>query len=338
MCSPRLRRINGAGEQHAEDPAAVEPSAEYVAVTRLEIGTDRVSPTVSIVIPAHNAEDTIGRAVGSAVAQVGVDREVIVVDDGSSDRTAEVLADFLSTVAVRVIFHETNRGGSAARNTGAAHAAGSWLAFLDADDEWEPERLLHAFGEVQASGCEFAIGSFEWSRPESEGDWRCTPRLPPDVTDADLLSAPPLGAGSTLIVRASLFRDVGGFDTTMPRHQDWDLVIRLSERTRGHVVSDPLVRVHRTGRPAYRAVVLAKRQFLRKHASAIDRLTVSERRRVRAEHELDLARYASYERMWSRMVGRLGRVLWWWPPCLIRWAAARGGGRRVRRRATRTSP
>ena len=296
----------------------------------MESECDEEPPAVSVVIPAYSAESTIGRALESAVAQDWRDVEVIVVDDASVDRTVQVTAGYVSSDGVRVIRHETNRGGSAARNSGAAEADGRWLAFLDADDAWLPQRLKLALQDLEASGCEFAIGSFEWFRPERDGSQRCAPLLPPQTTQAELLSFPPLGAGSTLIVRKSLFEDVGGFDTSLPRHQDWDLVVRLCERTQGLVLPGFLAIVHRTGRPRYRAVLLAKRRFLRKHALAVSRLSWSERRRVRAEHELDLARYASYERMWSRVVLHLGRVLWLWPPCLIRLLASRRSGRRVR--------
>lgn len=91
------------------------------------------SMTVSVVIPAYNAEHTVARAVASVLAQTRPADEIIVVDDGSSDRTAEVVQSFGDQV--RLICRQ-NGGASEARNTGVLQASSQWIAFLDADDEW----------------------------------------------------------------------------------------------------------------------------------------------------------------------------------------------------------
>ena len=108
------------------------------------------SPTVSIVIAAHDAEDTIERSVRSVLAQTHTELEVVVVDDGSTDRTSRVvsdLADRLGDDRLITVRSEDNRGPSAARNRGLESASGQWIGFLDADDEFAPqyvERMLAA--------------------------------------------------------------------------------------------------------------------------------------------------------------------------------------------------
>src|SRR6476469_10004419 len=102
----------------------------------------RVGPLVSVVIPAYNAERFLGEAIESVLAQGYAHFELIVVDDGSSDRTAEVARSFGDRV--RTIEQE-NSGVSAARNAGTRAAGGELLAFLDADDRWSPgwlERMV----------------------------------------------------------------------------------------------------------------------------------------------------------------------------------------------------
>jgi glycosyltransferase involved in cell wall biosynthesis len=98
------------------------------------------SPVLSVVIPAFNREGLVLRAVRSVLADPSPDIEVVVVDDGSSDRTAEVVAG-VSDPRLRLIRHPQNRGRCPARNTGAMAAEGEWLVFLDSDDELVPGGL-----------------------------------------------------------------------------------------------------------------------------------------------------------------------------------------------------
>ena len=99
-----------------------------------------ISPRVSVIIPTYNRAHLIGRAIQSVLAQTYQDFEVIVVDDGSTDNTEEVVLNFGSE-KMRYIRHGTNRGVAAARNTGIRNARGEYIAFQDSDDEWYPNRL-----------------------------------------------------------------------------------------------------------------------------------------------------------------------------------------------------
>jgi len=96
------------------------------------------TPVVSVVIPAYNAAWCVGQAIDSALAQSFVDREIIVVDDGSTDDTPRVLAGYGSRIR---IVSKPNGGLSSARNAGVAAAQGEFVAFLDADDRWLPAKL-----------------------------------------------------------------------------------------------------------------------------------------------------------------------------------------------------
>ncbi|MFZ9011987.1 MAG: glycosyltransferase family 2 protein, partial [Anaerohalosphaeraceae bacterium] len=93
---------------------------------------------ISVVIPAYNAEKHIGRAIDSVLAQTRPADEVIVIDDGSSDATAEVVRSYGDKI---MFIHQENAGASVARNTGIKAATSDWIAFLDADDEWLPNKL-----------------------------------------------------------------------------------------------------------------------------------------------------------------------------------------------------
>src|SRR5215831_13870333 len=92
-------------------------------------------PFFSVIIPTYNRATCVGRAIESVLRQTFQDYELIVVDDGSTDKTAEVVRQY----GERIVFvSQPNRGVSAARNAGVSRAAGDWVAFLDSDDEWLP--------------------------------------------------------------------------------------------------------------------------------------------------------------------------------------------------------
>ncbi|MFC6990634.1 glycosyltransferase family 2 protein [Haladaptatus sp. GCM10025707] len=94
-------------------------------------------PTVSVVIPTYNRSEEVTHAIDSVLAQTYDDFELLVVDDGSTDDTEEVVTSY-DDDRVKFIEHEENQGAPAARNTGIEHAEGEYVAFLDSDDEWLP--------------------------------------------------------------------------------------------------------------------------------------------------------------------------------------------------------
>src|SRR6185437_6540351 len=96
--------------------------------------------TISVIIPLYNRREEIGRAIASALRQSRAPHEVVVVDDASRDGSADAVAA-LGDTRIRLLRHEQNRGAAAARNTGIEAATGEWIALLDSDDEWEPEKL-----------------------------------------------------------------------------------------------------------------------------------------------------------------------------------------------------
>ena len=117
-------------------------------------------PRFSVIIPVHNSSATLARAVESVLAQTWSPYEIIVVDDGSTDHSLEIARGF--GASVRVIT-QANTGVSAARNRGARTATGDWLAFLDADDWYYPERLRwHGRWIARDSGLDFLTGDYDY--------------------------------------------------------------------------------------------------------------------------------------------------------------------------------
>ena len=113
------------------------------------------SPTLSVIVPCFNARQTIAAAVQSVLNQTYGGFEVILVDDGSTDNTADLIRTLCSTDArIRAIYHGANRGPSAARNAAISEAKGEWILLLDADDLYEPHRVEALLNLAQSTGAE----------------------------------------------------------------------------------------------------------------------------------------------------------------------------------------
>ncbi|MBH1986337.1 MAG: glycosyltransferase family 2 protein [Burkholderiales bacterium] len=184
-------------------------------------------PVVSVIIPAYNAEAFIGETLTSVIAQTLHDIEVIVVDDGSRDGTAKVVQSFPS---VRYI-HKANGGVSAARNHGVAHAQGEFIAFLDSDDIWHPDKLrqqVQAMREHPDSDlCRTRLSIKPADLPgivsgqaRSDAPHTLVPELGPSFID-------PYFTTSAVMVRKSAFERVQGFDTSLRIAEDVDFYLRL---------------------------------------------------------------------------------------------------------------
>ncbi|HYH62914.1 MAG TPA: glycosyltransferase family 2 protein, partial [Solirubrobacterales bacterium] len=194
-------------------------------------------PEVSVVVPSFNRWPLLSRALASVLAQSGVNFEVLVVDDFSSDETPERLAA-VEDPRLRVIRQESNMGVARARNRGIELARGAWVAFLDDDDFWAPTRLEEHLRAIEAAGASWGYGA----SLDFDGVPRRTmlPADPDDLGEA-LLQANVAGAPSSATVRRDLLNAVGGFDENLNSLADWDLWIRLNARAPGALCPIPLV-------------------------------------------------------------------------------------------------
>lgn len=196
------------------------------------MGDPRPPRTYSVVIPAFNAERTLGEAVRSALAQVPAPLEVVVVDDGSADATRAVAEGFGE--AVRVL-SGPNAGPSAARNRGVGAARGSWIAFLDADDLFEPGYLAAAEEHLASNPdvgllC-FGVRVYEDGQRTAHVIHKKTPGA---VYTTEGLLEGDVGTICTPLVSRDAFLAAGGFDETLRGNEDCHLWLRLSRATALH--------------------------------------------------------------------------------------------------------
>jgi glycosyltransferase involved in cell wall biosynthesis len=234
-------------------------------------------PTVTVVIPTQGRWRLLRRTLAGALSQRGVELEVVVVDDASSDETAEGLVE-LGDRRIRPIRHHVSRHVAAARNAGIAAASGEWIAFLDDDDLWAPNKLC---GQLAAAAGQKA--DFAWCAGLVV-DTQCSiletwPARNPDEILGLLLRGNWMPAGaSNVVARAEVIRDLGGFDEELRHFADWDLWIRLAAAGRGAACPDALVAYVRHPQNMIltdtRGVVRELRALAAKHRVAADRYGV----------------------------------------------------------------
>ena len=189
-----------------------------------------MSPHVSVIVPIFNSAKTIKRALDSVVAQSYSNLEVIVVDDGSSDQSAN-LVEQIGIKDVKVIKHSQNRGAAAARNSGIKVARGNWIAFLDSDDTWKPEKLRRQIETLEASGASRRLAcatGYVLHRKNQVLTVRLD--LSPEKFRHDILFGCTISPGTTLLVDRRTFDEIGFFDENLRRLEDWDWLLRFSLR------------------------------------------------------------------------------------------------------------
>lgn len=197
-----------------------------------------MKPIVSVVMPVYNVEAYVAEAIDSVLGQTFIDFELIIVDDGGNDRSLEICHRY-SDPRLRII-HQANRGLAGARNTGILEAQGHYIAFLDSDDRWLPEKLaLHVIhlDNNPSIGVSFAPSRFIdahgkpmrlMQKPKLEG-----------ITPADIFCRNPIGNGSTPVLRRSALERVAFvhpeergrlcyFDESLRQSEDIEMWLRLA--------------------------------------------------------------------------------------------------------------
>ncbi|WP_052329492.1 glycosyltransferase family 2 protein [Rhodopirellula sp. SWK7] len=202
--------------------------------------TDKTDISISVVIPAYNAEAYIEQAIDSVLGQTHLPFEVLVVDDGSTDGTVDAICGYGSDVT---LLRQENGGAAKARNHAVRHTRGEWIAFLDADDVWEPYKLEKQIalvdsktGLVYTDRINFGeLGGM--SKKQSDVvEHRRGKVYEQLVVDGNFVTL------SSALVPRLVFDEVSGFDETLSNAQDWDLWLRIAEKWEVELVPEALVK------------------------------------------------------------------------------------------------
>ena len=193
-------------------------------------------PWVSVIIPTFNRGYCLEESIRSVLDQSFTDFELIVVDDGSTDNTSELVGQF---PAVKLIRLEENRGVSFARNRGMAEAEGGCIAFLDSDDLWEKDKLASQVKWIER-GFHAVYTDEIWIRNRV----RVNPMNKHRKYSGDIFRyCLPLCivSPSSVLLRAKVLSEVGGFDESMPVCEDYDLWLRIAKRYPFHFIEEKLI-------------------------------------------------------------------------------------------------
>lgn len=217
-------RCNG-GMSHFSSTLPVRPDADSPV-------TGDEAPLVSVIIPARNAQATLDQTLWSVRSQSYGRWELIVVNDGSTDHTSEIVqAHSHDDARIREV-RGASQGVSAARNLGVAHSRGQILAFLDADDLWLPGKLWAHVGALQAKpGVGLGFDRIRFVSADAVPTPVVSTRRVRNLDAADLLSENPACTASTLVMRRAAFEAVGGFDPQLRHAEDLELMIRVRTTT-----------------------------------------------------------------------------------------------------------
>ena len=295
------------------------------------------SVLISVVIPVFNRSDLLVSTLDSIRSQTYRPIEIVVIDDGSTDNTSDVIHTWTThnnekegTLTVRFV-RQVNQGANAARNRGIQEARGEYIAFLDSDDRWLPEKLVKQIGEFEKDNriggvycgivnVDLSTGIKETPTPKTypEGDL-LRQILIHDVTEPT----------SCWMVRKACFQEAGLFDTSLPARQDWDMWIRLAEKYNIGCVPEILVEMgnHPGERVRSKAdreiaahkVIFQKYAYLRKRFSywvSLAARSAMYRRRGRVYFHRDVSRKKALLMLLSAIVV--------WPFCFDSYAALAG--------------
>jgi glycosyltransferase involved in cell wall biosynthesis len=260
-------------------------------------GINHPPPAVSVILPVLNREALIERAVTSVLDPSFPDLELIVVDDGSTDRSADA-ARAAGDARVRVLRLPANRGQSAARNAGVAAARAPLIAFQDSDDVWRPGKLARQVAALNANPA-LAMVYGDLQRIPERGAAFTLPA--PDLHPGRIMDQRPSGYAAfglgiqTCLLRAHVFTALGGLDERMHCFEDLDFFLRLLRRRHPTLrLPEPLVDYHETTgvSRATEHELASRRHLLRQYAWPILTQRPSwfryEYRRIRNRQRLDL--------------------------------------------------
>jgi glycosyltransferase involved in cell wall biosynthesis len=226
-------------------------------------------PVISVVISTYNRKDKLSRAIVSVQSQTFKDIEIIVVDNASTDGTLELIKT-IDDRRISYIRHDRNLGGSVARNTGIRAAQAQYIALLDDDDQWLPEKLERQLKKMQESKPSVGlvyVGTEIFDEKAQRLRTLHHPFYQGDVYKRLLLGTI-LGSASSVLVRKECFDRVGAFDDQLTSCQDWEMWLRIAKEYEFAYVKDILARINMHGKQIstnFAALIPGRTRMVKKH-------------------------------------------------------------------------
>jgi len=259
-----------------------------------------VNSLVSVIIPTYKRSDTLPRAIQSVLNQTYRDIEIIVVDDNnpeSHDRalTEKAMSSFFSNEKIKYVKHDTNRNGSAARNTGFMHSNGEFIMFLDDDDEFLPNKVQLQIDKLKSLDDSWGICYTKYVRKRKDKLIDKGIDNKEGFIGIELLKGSIfLSAGSNLMIRRDVVKAINGFNEKFLRRQDLEFLIRASQISKAAHVPQICLVINKDDRSNMlngNKLQENSRQFLDAFSEYIEKLTEDEKRQVIIAQNLPIIRY-----------------------------------------------
>jgi glycosyltransferase involved in cell wall biosynthesis len=201
-----------------------------------------IAPKVSVIIPTKNRVDATIRSIKSVMAQSLLPFEIIVIDDGSSDKTSSIISEEFPEI--KLIQNVVSRGGAVARNQGAELASGEFLAFLDSDDEWLPNHLESKFNILQSFNADGVFGRFYLQKGAKRSNVKFINKYSKETNVGNpILSYKRYDSRTSTFFFKTEFFLLVKFDENLKKHQDWDLAINFDHKFKFILDDSPTVNI-----------------------------------------------------------------------------------------------
>lgn len=192
-----------------------------------------MNPLVSVIIPSYGGGQFLKRAIDSVLSQTYDNIEIIVVDDNgvgtfNQIETAKVMNEYTNDHKVKYVCHKVNINGSAARNTGVKESSGEYIALLDDDDEYLPEKIERQVHDILGLDSTYAIVFCDIARFRNGNKVSETHRTQSGYLFFELMMHKLVIGSSSLLIRKNIWNEMNGFDESFRRHQDWEFTARVA--------------------------------------------------------------------------------------------------------------
>ncbi|MBW4452188.1 MAG: glycosyltransferase [Nostoc indistinguendum CM1-VF10] len=188
-----------------------------------------MNPTVSVIMPAYNASKYLHETITSVLSQTFDNFELLIVDDGSTDNSAEIAHKYGNEDSRIKIFCQENKGVSVARNTGISLSSGKFIAFIDADDQWLPDKLACHINHLNMDeNLGISFGKVEFINDDSNGTGKFSNSILNNLTPLDFYYENPIITPSNAVLRRDVLEQIGGFDKNLKGTEDAELFLRAA--------------------------------------------------------------------------------------------------------------
>ena len=250
----------------------------------------------TIITPAYNEEALIGQAIASVLAQTFTDWHWLIVDDGSTDRTAEIIEN-TNDPRIQLLRSGAQAGAAAARNLAIARADSEYIALLDADDTWQPDKLAKQFAYLTVNNLPACITQYAMKTLQGHRRAYALPDLRQHGWQKRLLRKCDLSIGSTLLIKRECFAICGTFNSSLQRLEDWEWLWRFLAKYNLGCVQEVLVSLEQSIFPSAARLLPAienVKPLLQAHAA--QKFGAAGRQKITAAMQYERAALARHQR------------------------------------------